>query len=1420
MTMVQRNDDSAQVSGSSDDDVRLGEAIETYLGLVEQGTAPEPDAFAARYPDLEEDIRAALEGLELVSGLVGHGSCHSASGQASSPGRNIESGRRIAGYRVVRELGRGGMGTVYEAVHVGLDRPVALKVLGMHAAPDSSARRRFLNEARTAAGLHHTHIVPVFDVGQAGGLCYYAMQRIEGSGLDRVVRFLRRTRPRLAWGSAELTERVGAMPGATPSSSQNSSKFSRLWIRVSEGLPWRRPRHIQVGGDSSPADGSGVAVLELPARVGPGALERAGIKARSPQPALKSVAFTSDSTASWTGTAPQNESSRGDVGAEGTAQASRLGASPGPSTARDDDAPPPFDPPRGSVYYRWVAEVGLQAAEALAHAHHHEVIHRDVKPSNLLVDAEGTVWVTDFGLARRLADPGLTHHDSLLGTPRYMSPEQARTGAIDGRTDVYSLGATLYELLTLRPPFDGGSAAELLDQIGGRDPLPPRQIDRRIPRDLETIVLKTLAKRPADRYHSATALAEDLARFLNREPVRARRISPIGRLWRVARRHPGITSVSTVASVTVLAIATFAYVRILAERNRAIDAGNQAAAAASEKDGEARKARAAVKRELAAHASRVLISDFPNRRATGLELLRKAAAADLEKGVELDPGPEPTPQELRDEAVEFLALRDVEPRPEFPTGPCRGIEFGLGGKILAALSDDNREVSLWKVDSRQRFETLSLGDGTRASAATAGSTRETPTTPQSPSGGRIEPGAQSEAAARVGPNSNPGGRPGAAGPGGRRPQWDRFGNRLVLAGHILAAIKPESQGVRLFDIRTGAPLPDLERPGRLVVSLVANAESERLLTIEVVSGPLANGTASPRAGPDFFRNPEIEVNLWDVNSREVPIAKLDVPDSDLPRRPIMAAFSPDGKTLALAYSVNRSAVVSLFSAASGKLLDTIDTQAEQIASLALGVNNMMATAAGSTIQLWDLEPKTFLTSLTPTRGTPWLMRFNPRGTLLATAAGPNVELWDTVSHKLLGVLPSAQPVVDLAFMPDGQTLAVSGSMASTSVWKVSGSAARVQLGGFEGRPVSLAFRGDGSLAISTNNGGVWFYRDGGNRCTPSLSATGGQTEPTQRSINRRPSPANIVFDADGRLVGHDARGLRIWPAESLLSHAPAIVPLPGAAMGPFQPLARSADGRLVVLARSTDVALWHADRPDRVQYVVPPPAAAGEEPPVPAIAGPSGSPRAPSRLAAPARSSGPARAGNPGRFGPFGPQIYSIQVAPRGDRIYMIGDFRLKVWALEAGSVDAPVQARRLEAGVRQEDAFTTLALRGDGGLLAIGDRDGNVTLLDTAALQVVSIIKPPSKEAEGPLRALAFSPDGRTLAASSPQGQVFCWSVEKPSSPRLRFRLAGQRGPVTSMVFDQKGQRLACCGRGEPIVDLWNLSLIERELTRLGLAE
>ncbi len=1051
--MANWNDDSNAPSNSNDDD-RLGEAIETYLALIEQGTAPEPEAFADRYPDLREDIRAALDGLELVHGLVGQASGSGAGGgPGGGPGRNLESGRRIAGYRVVRELGRGGMGTVYEAVHVGLDRPVALKVLGTHAAPDSSARRRFLNEARTAAGLHHTHIVPVFDVGQAGGLCYYAMQRIEGSGLDRVVRYLRRTRPPRIAGYAAPGTGLEPPGGSEPtSSSQSSSRLSRLWIRVSENLPWRHPRHIRAAGVHSGRAGPGtVATLDRSRHADPDprstpepasspATDPSHANPRQVRPALRSVLTGNDSTAEWMSTSQNNGLERRPGAGQATAQDM---PGPGASLARprdDEAASPPFDPPRGSAYFRWVAEVGLQAAEALAHAHHHGVIHRDVKPSNLLIDQQGTIWVTDFGLARRLADPGLTHHDSLLGTPRYMSPEQARTGVIDGRTDVYSLGATLYELLTLRPPFDGNSAAELLDQIGGREATPPRMIDRRIPRDLETIVLKTLAKRPVDRYSSATALADDLARFLNREPVRARRISPIGRFWRVARRHPGITTVTSVASAAVLAIATYAYVQILKERNDAIRASNEKNAALLEKEAEADKARAAARWALSANASNLLMSELPNRRARGLDLLQKVV--DPEKAVELGRDPALTPAQLRDQAVEFLVLRDVEPRPEFATGPTWGLEFGPGGTVLAALSDDGEQVTLWNVEHRQRFETISLSDTPKQPPISAPGQEPARA---AASGGRAEAGAQA-GSSRAGASQSPGGRGSQAPP--RQPRFLR--DRLALAGHILAVVRPDNDGIRLFDVRTGSRLHDLTRPGRRVISVLANPASERLLTIENVFDPARGRRPSPSTPRPIPGPPqpegEIEVVLWDLNRIEEPVATLERIKMEPQRRwfPV-AAFSPDGKTVAIASNNSITYTVALHSAWDGQDLGTIETQSEMLTSMALGANNVMATAAGNTIQLWDREAKTFLTSLSSARGMPWIMRFNPQGTLLATAGGNHVELWDIVSHKILAVLPATDWVTDLGFTPDGLTLAVGGRMATTSVWQVSDSTAESSL---------------------------------------------------------------------------------------------------------------------------------------------------------------------------------------------------------------------------------------------------------------------------------------------------------------------------------------------------------------------------------------
>ncbi len=890
--MIRPIDDPSEPDRSSpqiDHDEQVGEAIEAYLSLIEQGEVPDPEQFAAKYPALEGDVLAALHGLELVNGLVGHLPGGSTSGSAGRPGgarRSLESGRKIAGYRIVRELGRGGMGTVYEALHISLDRPVALKVLGSHAAPDSSARRRFLNEARTAARLHHTNIVPVFDVGQVGGLCYYAMQRIEGTGLDQVLKKQRRTRSQIRSplaGSAQSRDELGGSRAAAPplsqSNSSHSSRLGNLWFRVSAG--WlKRPNYSSPNplenGKAEVAVAEAAPNLRIPPR-GP-----------STDRTNQSLDPAEEITGSWGNPSSKvaRPSPRQGTPAPSNPLALSLSSStqggeflPGHRKDSRDDAS--FTPPRGSAYYRWIAEVGLQAAEALAHAHHQGVIHRDVKPSNLLIDVKGTVWVTDFGLARRLADPGLTQHDSLLGTPRYMSPEQARPGPIDGRTDIFSLGGTLYELLTLRPAFDGKSAAELVEQIATLAPPAPRSIDPRIPRDLETIVLKMLAKRPADRYSSAASLAEDLARFLNHEPVKARRISPLGKLWRVTRRHPEITGVST-AAATILAIATYAHVRVATALSKELNT-NQLY-------------RAQLRANYLHAATRIRQSPgIPERRATGLAQIREAAAL----------APEPDlKQKLRDEVLELLILRDVEAKANLETDRTRSVLYGNGGNHLAVLSEDGRELGIWNISQGQRLARISL-DTKAISDSTYTESTETsgPLAPQSPT--------SKPANERVGNQTNPISRPGlgetnpiSRNPSGSGPPAGRgrtgspnigFGrhthNRLATVGKFTAVVLPDFAGLGLIDInQVGSPMTIPIGPSYHLSSIFGTPQGQRFVTVGQVEFPGRGGNErflSPGGpGPGDRNRPPVEQRsqacLWDVADLSKPIAILERPGGSQP----------------------------------------------------------------------------------------------------------------------------------------------------------------------------------------------------------------------------------------------------------------------------------------------------------------------------------------------------------------------------------------------------------------------------------------------------------------------------------------------------------------------------------------------------------
>ncbi len=225
------------------------------------------------------------------------------------------------------------------------------------------------------------------------------------------------------------------------------------------------------------------------------------------------------------------------------------------------------------------------------------MIHRDIKPSNLLIDAAGNLWITDFGLAKDAGDEAtLTHTGDLLGTLRYMAPERIG-GRGDARADIYGLGATLFELICGRPAFDETDRAALLHQLLHRVPPRPRQLDPRVPRDLETIVLKAMAREPAHRYTTAAELAEDLRRFLEDRPIRARRASAPEQAWRWCRRNPvmaGLTAAVFVLLVAMVGVASFGYVQTM----RALDeeAGQRVAAQAA-------KSRATEEAERAARRS-------------------------------------------------------------------------------------------------------------------------------------------------------------------------------------------------------------------------------------------------------------------------------------------------------------------------------------------------------------------------------------------------------------------------------------------------------------------------------------------------------------------------------------------------------------------------------------------------------------------------------------------------------------------------------------------------------------------------------------------------------------------------------------------------------------------------------------------------
>jgi WD40 repeat protein len=471
---------------------------EEFVERYRRGERPPLSEYTARYPEHAAEIRDLFPALVMMEQIAPDSEAGSlAHLPASLRGRPIEHPEQIGDYRILREIGRGGMGVVYEAEQVSLGRHVALKVLPQQFLLDERQQKRFEREAKAAARLHHTNIVPVFGVGEENGLHYYVMQFIAGLGLDEVLEELKRLRP---------------TNGASPAASAPGGVLQVSPRQVSAGAVAKS----LLSGEFRRPDRTGESA-------GPPSPDRSPTRlvARSGDPA---TAGSGDLATTEPTTAPGRLSDTYGL----SASADALSKSSGAGGAA-----------RRLTYWHSVAHIGAQVAAGLDHAHQQGILHRDIKPANLLLDLHGNVWITDFGLAKSADQDNLTATGDVVGTLRYMAPE-VFSGQHDPRSEVCALGLTLYELLALTPAFDEADRHRLIRQVSTAEPPRLDRLNPAIPRDLVTVIHKAIDRDPARRYPTAAALGEDLERFLRDEPVRARRASRVERVVRWARHHPGV----------------------------------------------------------------------------------------------------------------------------------------------------------------------------------------------------------------------------------------------------------------------------------------------------------------------------------------------------------------------------------------------------------------------------------------------------------------------------------------------------------------------------------------------------------------------------------------------------------------------------------------------------------------------------------------------------------------------------------------------------------------------------------------------------------------------------------------------------------------------------------------------------------------
>ena len=513
-----------------DDRHPVDKLAEEFAERIRAGEAPRIEDYCETYPEHADMIRSVFPSVQMVERAGQREEQHRRSGSSSSS-PPLAMPRSLGDFLLIREIGRGGMGVVYEAEQQSLKRHVALKVISSQIAGSEKQLRRFRREAESAASLHHSNIVPVYGIGEDHGLQYYAMQLIDGVTLADVIHQLRIT-PQTELLAAETSVVISSTDDIRPAAPPRRFGAMDAVLRLFGSMALVNVQGLRESGLS--ADSS---LLAHPA----------------PANRIRSQTYVAEIR--------NSRERKSGLNREGDDQSRLEHNLPSRTTHEIDDLHSDKDVRLSRAYLCNISRVMAKVASAVDHAHRQGILHRDVKPANLILDRDGTIWVADFGLARHADLAGVTQTGEIVGTLRYMAPEQLR-GESDVRSDVYALGLTLYELLALQPALNtpqmlNGRTRESVKRLRTSRP--------EIPADLETITLKACMAEPEQRYQTAREFEADLIRFLEDRPIMARRVTPIERFWRWSKRNPLIASLST---ATLLLLATIAI--ILGVSNRRI----------------------------------------------------------------------------------------------------------------------------------------------------------------------------------------------------------------------------------------------------------------------------------------------------------------------------------------------------------------------------------------------------------------------------------------------------------------------------------------------------------------------------------------------------------------------------------------------------------------------------------------------------------------------------------------------------------------------------------------------------------------------------------------------------------------------------------------------------------------------------------